>query len=468
MKLLVRWAGPNSVFYSLTLATLGNFPARSSSSLPVNPPGVLRGCWWEGMKVPATAEHHGSPTSVSITPRHQPHPWSITVVAVECEVTRKTRYGGRHVLILLALWNVFPCWRRGDNRHPFPSSGSPVSCRRGLIIRPAAICQLCVIFPSSGSSVSCRPRLIIRPAAICQLCVIFPPPDVKWRIHAISPGLSCVGVVLVAAVSRQVFSGVSGFSRPFMLASLCPHPLSTCCWVFITNREIWAALNNEVLRPEEGEMRREWSSSGMQGRGEKVGPRENPPTSGIARHDSRMRKSGYSEIDLLTNSQCDNRTEHPPRRRHRGANPRPTDYKSATLPLSYEGRGSQPCDSKSGTLPLSYGEYTGLGLMFRLQGVQRYAIPTPHRTYTRNALDQRASLPSSRFPVYAVRVYDCSPYMSFLGDFHWLCSRAIVSPRNDTVNETNNLIIQRVPGQVKTYKSIDTMLTMSSTFLKIF
>lgn len=26
-------------------------------------------------------------------------------------------------------------------------------------------------------------------------------------------------------------------------------------------------------------------------------------------------------------------------------------------------------------------------------------------------------------------------------EFHWLCSRAIVSPRNDTVNEINNLIL---------------------------
>ncbi|GBP91731.1 hypothetical protein EVAR_92008_1 [Eumeta japonica] len=42
-------------------------------------------------------------------------------------------------------------------------------------------------------------------------------------------------------------------------------------------------------------------------------------------------------------------------------------------------------------------------------------------------------------------------------DFHWLCSRAIVSPKNDTVNEINNLIVQKVPGQTKTYKSIDTV-----------
>lgn len=42
-------------------------------------------------------------------------------------------------------------------------------------------------------------------------------------------------------------------------------------------------------------------------------------------------------------------------------------------------------------------------------------------------------------------------------DFHWLCSRAIVSPRNDTVNEINNFIMQKVPGQIKHYKSIDTV-----------
>lgn len=42
-------------------------------------------------------------------------------------------------------------------------------------------------------------------------------------------------------------------------------------------------------------------------------------------------------------------------------------------------------------------------------------------------------------------------------DFHWLYSRAIVSPRNDTVNEINNLIIQKVSGKIKNYKSIDTV-----------
>ncbi|KAJ8876821.1 hypothetical protein PR048_021268 [Dryococelus australis] len=53
---------------------------------------------------------------------------------------------------------------------------------------------------------------------------------------------------------------------------------------------------------------------------------------------SDVRGKDSSETDLLTNFQCDNRTEHLPRRRHRGANPRPSDYKSPTLPLSCEGR----------------------------------------------------------------------------------------------------------------------------------
>ncbi|KAJ8883279.1 hypothetical protein PR048_015122 [Dryococelus australis] len=42
-----------------------------------------------------------------------------------------------------------------------------------------------------------------------------------------------------------------------------------------------------------------------------------------------------SEAVLLTDSQRDKRTENLPCRRHRGANPRPSDYRSATLPLNY-------------------------------------------------------------------------------------------------------------------------------------
>ncbi|KAJ8867577.1 hypothetical protein PR048_031379 [Dryococelus australis] len=56
--------------------------------------------------------------------------------------------------------------------------------------------------------------------------------------------------------------------------------------------EIWSTLNNQVLRADGGEMRREWSSVGMQGWRETGGSRENPPNSGIVRHDSHLRKSG--------------------------------------------------------------------------------------------------------------------------------------------------------------------------------
>ncbi|KAJ8872850.1 hypothetical protein PR048_026466 [Dryococelus australis] len=48
-----------------------------------------------------------------------------------------------------------------------------------------------------------------------------------------------------------------------------------------------------------------------------------------------MTLTNLSETNLLTNSQCDKRTGNLPRRLYRGANPRPSDYKSATLPLSY-------------------------------------------------------------------------------------------------------------------------------------
>ncbi|XP_047537866.1 ATP-dependent DNA helicase pif1-like [Vanessa atalanta] len=42
-------------------------------------------------------------------------------------------------------------------------------------------------------------------------------------------------------------------------------------------------------------------------------------------------------------------------------------------------------------------------------------------------------------------------------DYNWLSSRAILSPRNDTVDEINELILEKIPGQVKHYRSIDTV-----------
>lgn len=48
-------------------------------------------------------------------------------------------------------------------------------------------------------------------------------------------------------------------------------------------------------------------------------------------------------------------------------------------------------------------------------------------------------------------------------DHIWLTSRVILSPRNDTVNEINDFIMQKVPGQIKHYKSIDTVSNIENT-----
>ena len=42
-------------------------------------------------------------------------------------------------------------------------------------------------------------------------------------------------------------------------------------------------------------------------------------------------------------------------------------------------------------------------------------------------------------------------------NFDCFCSRTIVSPRNDTVNETNKIIIEKVLSNFKYYKYIDTV-----------
>ncbi|KAJ8895261.1 hypothetical protein PR048_000586 [Dryococelus australis] len=55
---------------------------------------------------------------------------------------------------------------------------------------------------------------------------------------------------------------------------------------------MYVILNVEVLRADEGEARRVWSSAAMQGPAETEDPRETPLTSSIVRHDSYITKSG--------------------------------------------------------------------------------------------------------------------------------------------------------------------------------
>ena len=48
-------------------------------------------------------------------------------------------------------------------------------------------------------------------------------------------------------------------------------------------------------------------------------------------------------------------------------------------------------------------------------------------------------------------------------NFDCFCLRTIVSPRNDTVNDINKIIIKRIPGDFKYYKSIDTVCNIEDT-----
>ncbi|KAJ8880234.1 hypothetical protein PR048_016700 [Dryococelus australis] len=63
---------------------------------------------------------------------------------------------------------------------------------------------------------------------------------------------------------------------------------------------IRAACNVDVLRADVGEARCVWSSAGMKGRGRMEDTRENPPISGVIRHDSSLRKSGGDTTGNLT------------------------------------------------------------------------------------------------------------------------------------------------------------------------
>ena len=43
-------------------------------------------------------------------------------------------------------------------------------------------------------------------------------------------------------------------------------------------------------------------------------------------------------------------------------------------------------------------------------------------------------------------------------NFRWLCERAILAPRNDMVEITNNYLLSQLPGREKVYSSIDSVV----------
>ena len=43
-----------------------------------------------------------------------------------------------------------------------------------------------------------------------------------------------------------------------------------------------------------------------------------------------------------------------------------------------------------------------------------------------------------------------------LPDPKWLAERVIMAPKNESVHGLNNILIDRLPGELKVYKSIDT------------
>ena len=43
-----------------------------------------------------------------------------------------------------------------------------------------------------------------------------------------------------------------------------------------------------------------------------------------------------------------------------------------------------------------------------------------------------------------------------LPDPKWLAERVIMAPKNESVHGLNNILIERLPGELKVYKSVDT------------
>ncbi|XP_022831021.1 uncharacterized protein LOC111359653 [Spodoptera litura] len=83
-------------------------------------------------------------------------------------------------------------------------------------------------------------------------------------------------------------------------------------------------------------------------------------------------------------------------------------------------------------------------------------LPSPVANNSQVSLDNELAQTVNSLDVLIDTIY---PDIENLTErnFNWLCSRAIVSPRNDSVNDINRMIMEKVPGDFKCYKSIDTV-----------
>ncbi|KAJ8870092.1 hypothetical protein PR048_029103 [Dryococelus australis] len=162
-----------------------------------------------------------------------------------------------------------------------------------------------------------------------------------------TPGFSLVGIVPDNAAGQLVFSGISRFPRPFIPTLLHAHltspssALKTRCQPYglaalrLPNRRgrgiTWAALNSEVLRADEDR-------------------REYPPTSGVVRHDSHVRKFG--------NDPAGNQTQFA----YVGGEQ--SNRSATTAPQETECKGSSPLYKSA--RPLKWGHVIGLCLQAAL------------------------------------------------------------------------------------------------------
>ncbi|KAJ8877705.1 hypothetical protein PR048_022160 [Dryococelus australis] len=175
-------------------------------------------------------------------------------------------------------------------RHPIPKVGSGTLCKHSFVkIRYVSACSISVLDKCDVPPV--YPR---RPACLSLLC----PAAIEGatgRVRmpaALQPILDWVPPLNDLSANRT--DNTTWYDVPVYLSVIrCPSRKRQSGWITRVSEEIWMALNIEVL-----------GADGVivvrmeQHRNEMAGgtgdPREDPPTNGIVRHDSHMRRLGVT------------------------------------------------------------------------------------------------------------------------------------------------------------------------------